>query len=128
MKNNGILKNTSLERTIYKGYINQRFFNDRLKLGLTLTNSATKNYDIIQNQVLSGMLFYLPTVSPFNPDGSYKENFQRTGSGTLNPLSLLNNNTIKTSDNKTLINGTAQVDIIDGLRFTFSGSIQRDQN
>jgi hypothetical protein len=31
-KNNGILKNTSLERTIFKGYINQRFFNDRLKI------------------------------------------------------------------------------------------------
>jgi TonB-dependent starch-binding outer membrane protein SusC len=51
LKNNGILKNTSLERTIYKGYINQRFFNDRLKLGITLTNSATKNNDIFQSQV-----------------------------------------------------------------------------
>jgi hypothetical protein len=75
-----------LERTIFKGYINQRFFNDRLKLGLTLTNSATKNNDIVQSQVLSGILFYLPTVSPFNPDGTYKENFTRTGSGPLKPV------------------------------------------
>jgi TonB-linked SusC/RagA family outer membrane protein len=127
-KNNGILKNTSLERTIYKGYINQRFFNDRLKLGLTLTNSVTKNNDIYQSQVLSGILFYLPTVSPFNPDGSYKENYARTGSGTLNPLSLIDNNFIKTDNNKTLINGIAQVDIVKGLKFTISGSTQREQN
>ena len=127
-KNNGILQNTSLQRTIFKGYINQRFFNDRLKLGLTLTNSATKNNDIVQTQVLSGILFYLPTVSPFNPDGSYKENFARTGSGTLNPLSLIDNNFIKTDNNKTLINGVAQVDILKGLKFTLSGSTQKDQN
>jgi TonB-linked SusC/RagA family outer membrane protein len=127
-KNNGILKNTSLERTIFKGYINQRYFNDRLKLGLTLTNSATKNNDIVQSQVLSGILFYLPTVSPFNPDGTYKENFARTGSGTLNPLSLIDNNFIKTDNNKTLINGVAQVDILKGLKFTLSGSTQKDQN
>lgn len=128
LKNNGILKNTSLERTIYKGYINQRFFDDRLKLGLTLTNSATKNNDIVQSQVLPGILFYLPTVSPFNPDGTYKENFARTGSGTLNPLSLINNNFIKTDNNKTLINGIAQVDILTGLKFTLTGSTQKEQN
>src|SRR3569623_1192136 len=73
------------------------------------------------------MFFYLPTVSPYNPDGSYKENYTRTGSGTLNPISLLNNNTIKSNDNKTLINGIVQVDIISGLKFTLSGSTQRDQ-
>ncbi|WP_183561325.1 SusC/RagA family TonB-linked outer membrane protein [Mucilaginibacter sp. SP1R1] len=128
MKNNGILKNTSLERTIYKGYINQRFFNDRLKLGITLTNSATKNNDIFQSQVLSGILFYLPTVSPFNPDGTYKENYTRTGSGPLNPLSLINNNFIKTENNKTLVNGFASLDILNGLKFTVSGSTQKEQN
>ncbi|AMR34119.1 SusC/RagA family TonB-linked outer membrane protein [Mucilaginibacter sp. PAMC 26640] len=127
-KNNGILKNTGLERTIFKGYINQRFFNDRLKLGITLTNSGTKSDDIIQSQVLPGVLFYLPTVSPFNPDGSYKENFARTGSGTLNPLSLIDNNFIKTDNNKTLINGFASVDILKGLKFTLNGSTQKDQN
>ncbi|MEN0056802.1 MAG: SusC/RagA family TonB-linked outer membrane protein [Mucilaginibacter sp.] len=128
LKNDGILKNTSLQRTIYKGYINQRFFNDRLKLGITLTNSITKNQDIFQSQVLSGILFYLPTVSPYNPDGSYKENYTRTGSGPLNPLSLINNNFTNTEDNKTLINGFASVDIAKGFKFTLTGSTQKDQN
>jgi TonB-linked SusC/RagA family outer membrane protein len=128
LKNNGILKNTSLERTIYKGYINQRFFNDRLKLGVTLTNSVTKNNDIFQSQVLSGILFYLPTVSPFNPDGTYKENYTRTGSGPLNPLSLIDNNFTKIESNRTLINGIAQVDILKGLKFTLTGSTQKEQN
>jgi iron complex outermembrane receptor protein len=128
LKNNGILKNTSLERTTIRGYINQRYFENRLRLSLTMTNSQTKSNDIVQSNVLSNMLFYLPTVSPFNPDGTYKEFYGRTGSGTLNPLSLIDNNFIKTDDSKTMINGIVQVDIIKGLKYTLSGSSQRNQN
>lgn len=128
LDNKGILKNTSLARTIVRGYLNQRFFNDRLKLGLTITNSNSKSSDIFQSQALSNMLFYLPTVSPFNADGTYKENYNRTGSGTRNPLSIVDNNAINNQNNKTLINGMVQVDIIDGLKFTTSISSQRDQN
>lgn len=127
LKNNGVLKNTSLDRLILKGYLNQRFFNNRLRLNLAITNSQTKNNDIVQQQVLPGILFYLPTVSPFNADGTYKEYYGRTGSGTLNPLSLIDNNFIKVDNNKTLINGIAQVDIFKGLKFTASISNQRDQ-
>jgi len=128
LKNNGILRNTSLERTTVKGYFNQRFFDNRLRLSVSLTNSHTKNNDIVQSSVLPGILFYLPTVSPFNPDGTYKENYSRTGSGPLNPLSLINNNFSRTDDNKTLINGIVQVDIIKGLKYTLSLSNQRDEN
>ncbi len=128
LKNNGILKNTSLERTTIRGYLNQRFFDNRLRLGIALTNSHTKNNDIVQGSVLPGILFYLPTVSPYNADGTYKENFTRTGSGPLNPLSLLNNNFSLTDDNKTLINAVAQVDIIKGLKYTLTFANQRDQN
>ncbi|OUJ74833.1 SusC/RagA family TonB-linked outer membrane protein [Hymenobacter crusticola] len=128
LKNNGILRRTSLERIIIRGYLNQRFFNNRLKLGLNFINSTTNQNDIPQTNVLAGMLFYLPTVSPFNPDGTYKENYTRTGSGPLNPLSLVDNNTYVTKDNKTLINGLVQVDILKGLKFTLSGSTQKTQN
>ncbi|CAM3842143.1 TonB-dependent receptor [Mucilaginibacter galii] len=128
LKNNGILKNTSLERTILKGYINQRFFDNHLKLNLTLTNSQSKNNDVPQAQILPGILFYLPTVSPFNADGTYKENYGRTGSGTLNPLSLIDNNFTKTERNLSLINGSVQVDILRGLKFTVNGSLQREQS
>jgi iron complex outermembrane receptor protein len=128
LKNDGILKNSSLERTIMRGYINQRFFNNRLKLALTMTNSHSKSNDIPQSYVLANMLFYLPTVSPFNADGSYKEYYARTGSGTLNPLSLIDNNRLVTDDSKSMVNGVAQVDIIKGLKYTLSVSTQRDQN
>lgn len=126
-ENNGILKNSSQNRTIFKTYINQRFFHDRLKLGISMANSVTNGDDIYQQNILPGMLYYLPTVSPFNADGTYKEFYTRTGSGTLNPLSLINNNTIRTRDNKTLINGIAQVDILPGLKYTLSVSSQKDQ-
>ena len=128
LDNNGVLKNTSLNRTILRGYINQRFFNDRLKLGLTITNSATNSSDIYQSIALPNMLFYLPTVSPYNTDGTYKENYNRTGSGTRNPLSIVDNNSFKNQNNKTLINGIAQIEILEGLKFTASLSTQKDQN
>jgi iron complex outermembrane receptor protein len=127
LKNNGILNRTSLERIIYRGFINQRFFNNRLKLGVNIINSSTTQNDLPQTQVLQNMLFYLPTVSPYNADGSYKENYTRTGSGPLNPLSLVNNNSYVTKDSKTLVNGLVQLDIITGLKLTLSGSNQRTQ-
>jgi len=128
LDNKGILKNTSLRRTVVRAYLNEKFFNDRLKLGLTITNSNSKSSDINQSQALPNMLFFLPTVSPFNTDGTYKENYNRIGSGTRNPLSIVDNNIFDNLNNKTLINGMVQVNIIDGLRFTASISSQRDQN
>ncbi|MEJ7665697.1 MAG: hypothetical protein WKG07_42355 [Hymenobacter sp.] len=113
---------------MYRGFINQRFFNNHLKLGINIINSSTTRNDLPQTAVLQNMLFYLPTVSPFNPDGSYKENYTRTGSGPLNPLSLVNNNTYVTKDNRSLVNGIVQVDVLTGLKLTLSGSTQRDQN
>ena len=127
LKNNGTLINTSLERLIYRGFINQRFFNNRLKLGVNIINSSTNQNDIPQSSTLPGMLFYLPTVSPFNVNGTYKENYTRTGGGPLNPLSLANNNTYITRDNKMLVNGLVQVDVLTGLKVTLSASTQRAQ-
>jgi len=127
MTNNGIIKNTSMDRVILKGYVDQRFFNDRLKLGLTVTNSHTVNNNVPVSTIISESVFYLPTVSPFNPDGTYKEFYSRTGSGTLNPLSLIDNNIIKTDDSKTLYSGIATVDIVKGLKYTFNASAQTDQ-
>jgi len=127
LDNQGILKNTSLKRTIVRAYVNQRFFNDRLKVGVTITNSSSNSKDIYQSTALSNMLFFLPTVSPFNTDGTYKENYNRTGSGTRNPLSVVDNNTIGSKNDKTLINGLAQLNILEGLKFTASLSTQKDQ-
>ena len=128
LDNKGVLKNTSLKRTIVKGYVNQRFFNNRLKLGLSVTNSVSSSENVYQGTALYNMLFFLPTVSPFNADGTYKENYNRTGNGTRNPLSVIDNNSINQQNNKTMINGQAQVDIISGLKFTATISTQKDQN
>ncbi|PTR01459.1 iron complex outermembrane receptor protein [Mucilaginibacter yixingensis] len=127
MTNNGIIKTTSMSRVILKGYVNQRFFNNRLKLGLTVTNSHTVNNNVPVSSVISESVFYLPTVSPYNADGSYKEYYDRTGSGNRNPLSLIYNNILKTDDRKTLYNGIASIDILKGLKYTISASVQEDQ-
>jgi iron complex outermembrane receptor protein len=128
LNNQGVMRNTDLTRTVVRGYINQRYFNNRLRLSLAVTNSSTKGNNIAQENVLPGMIFYLPTVSPYNTDGSYKENLTRTGSGPYNPLALLNSAMTRNDNNKTLINGIIQVEIIKGLKYTLSGSTQRDQS
>lgn len=128
LNNQGVMRNTDLTRTVVRGYINQRYFNNRLRLSLAVTNSQTKGNNIAQEQVLPGMIFYLPTVSPYNADGTYKENLTRTGSGPYNPLALLNSAMTRTDNNKTLINGIVQVEILKGLKYTLSGAIQRNQN
>ncbi len=128
LDNQGILKNSGLKRTIVRGYVNQRFFSDKLKLSLSVTNSNTNSSDVVQSQALSNMLFFLPTVSPFNADGTYKENYNRTGSGTRNPLSIVDNNTLDNQNAIILLNGIASVDILKGLKFTASASTQKSQN
>lgn len=127
LDNQGILKNSGLKRTIVRGYVNQRFFSDKLKLSLSVTNSNTNSSDVFQSQALSNMLFFLPTVSAFNTDGTYKENYNRTGSGTRNPLSIVENNIFDNQNSITLLNGIASVDILKGLKFTASASSQKSQ-
>ena len=127
LDNQGILKHSSLKRSIVRGYVNQRFFSEKLKLDLSITNSNTNSSDIFQSQALSNMLFFLPTVGPFEANGTYKENYNRTGSGTRNPLSIVDNNDFENQNSITLLNGMAQFDILKGLKFTARGSSQKSQ-
>ncbi|QNL50182.1 SusC/RagA family TonB-linked outer membrane protein [Olivibacter sp. SDN3] len=125
LNNEGIIKGSSLERFIVRGNMEQRAFNDRLKLNLSVTNSNTTS-ELVPDEVYSNMLTYLPTVAVKRPDGSYMEDFSRTR-GYLNPVSLIENNTHQQKTKLFLVNGQATVNILEGLDFTTSVSYQDER-
>lgn len=75
-KQEGVLKNTDYSR--FSGRINvDQKINDFIKTGASLygqrANSNIQDYsgNILQSNVLLGILQYDPTVLPYNPDGSF---------------------------------------------------------
>ncbi len=123
--NQGIVKNSSLKRVTARGNLETKFFNDRLRLGVSLTNSTTKHVDIAQSSLFNNMLNYMPTVSIRRPDGTFTEDLSR--GGYLNPVGILANNVLKSKEEKTLLTGLAEVKILKGLVYTLSISGQKEQ-
>lgn len=126
--NQGIIKTSGMERFIVRANMEQRLLSNRLKLNLNVTNSNTTN-DRIANEVYNNMYTYLPTVGLMTPDGTYYEDPSRTTGtgGYYNPVALLYNNTMQGKTNLNLVNGSAKVNIIDGLDFTTMFSMQNEQ-
>lgn len=125
LQNNGIMKTSSLERLNVRANLEQRAFNDLLKLNLSISNSlSTQNQ--IPELVFMNMLNYMPTVNIFNPDGTYKEDFSRTRN-YLNPVSLIDNNSDRTKNKIMLGNARAELNLLPGLRYTLNVSMQDEQ-
>lgn len=123
--NQGVVKTSSLKRVTARGNLESKFFNDRLKLGISLTNSTTKHKDVDQGALFGNMLTYMPTVMVRRPDGSFTEDFSR--GGYLNPVGIIANNEIESKEEKTLLTGLAEVKILKGLVYTLSISGQKEQ-
>ncbi len=126
LDNPGIIVGSSLKRMGIRANIDQRAFNDRLRLGVNIFNSSTTQNNV-PDAVLSNMLNYLPTVLVKRPDGSYTEDYAGNIRGSNNPVSLIDNNSDETKINKFLGNGLAEVKILPGLTYTLSLSTQREQ-
>lgn len=124
--NEGIIKGTSLKRVIVRGNIERKFFDDRLRLGLSLINSSTKHVDVDQGALFNNMLTYMPTVMIKRPDGSFTEDFRR--GGYLNPVGIIENNDIERKENETLITGLAELKVLKGLVYTLSVSGQTEHS
>ncbi|MNJ87679.1 TonB dependent receptor [compost metagenome] len=126
--NEGIIKTSAMERFIVRANVEQRMLDNRLKINLNVTNSNTTN-DRIATQVFNNMFTYLPTVGVKKADGSYYEDPTRTTGtgGYYNPVALLYNNTMQGKTNLSLANGSAELNIMDGLDFTTMVSLQSEQ-
>lgn len=94
MDNQGIMKNSSLDRLIGRATLNTKTLKNRLDLGLSFNTSIT-NSKYIQDagqglSVLNAMTYYLPESPVYNADGSFFENLDRTQ--YFNPVALLKQN------------------------------------
>lgn len=86
----GVIKSSALNRVVARLSIEQKAFNDNLKLGLSVTNSVSDaKWVPYRNTVLAQMLTYLPTAPIHNADGSFYDNFNK--SSYYNPVSLIEN-------------------------------------
>jgi TonB-dependent starch-binding outer membrane protein SusC len=126
LQNEGIMKGSSLNRLIAKANIEQRGFNDKLTVGLSLSHSQTKQ-ELIPYQVFTSMLTYLPTVNIHNTDGTYKENWSRSAS-YLNPVSLIETNTHHRLASTTMGSGKIKLDITNYLTYDATLFLQQEQN
>jgi TonB-linked SusC/RagA family outer membrane protein len=125
LNNEGIMRTSGLDRTIMRANVEQKAFNERLRIAFALT-SSTSNQRTIPTEVYQNMLNYLPTVNIKRPDGSYTEDFSR--GSYLNPVSLIDNNINKTKTKLLLANALAEVKILPGLLYTLSVSSQNEQS
>ena len=119
----GILLNSNLERFIAHVSIEQLSFNDKVKFGLNLSNSNSSANDVpYRNTVLLQSALYVP-VSPIkNADGTYFENFVK--SGYYNPVSMLNHGQMNTKTNHLVGNFTTNVKLPFGLTYDLNLSYQ----
>jgi TonB-linked SusC/RagA family outer membrane protein len=119
----GILLNSDLKRVIGHLSFEQYALNDKVKFGLNVSNSNSSANDLpYRNTILLQSASYLP-VSPIkNTDGSYFENFVKTG--YYNPVAMLNNSEMNTKTNLLIGSLTTQVELPLGFTYDFNISYQ----
>lgn len=114
LDNQGIINGSSLNRLTLRGRVEQKAFNDRVKLSVSISNSITKQM-ASPEAVLNNMLSFLPTFGIKDSSGTYRENYQY---GVANPVSLIENNRDDTKTKTFLATGMAEVSLFKGLKYT----------
>ncbi|KAA5540560.1 SusC/RagA family TonB-linked outer membrane protein [Adhaeribacter rhizoryzae] len=123
LNNEGIIKNSSLDRLILRGRVEQQAFKDKLKLSISISNSVT-NQKTFPVELLSNMLNFMPTLNIKDETGLYREDYVN---GVLNPVSLLDNNENDAKIRTFLANGIAELQLLPGLKYTLSLASQDEQ-
>lgn len=106
----GILKNSNLERYSGKLNINQKAFNGRLNVDYNLTASRTENLRPSINSTISDMLNLNPTIPPYT-------NGEPTllTTNALNPLKRYEIYSDEAINNRILTSISPSIEILDGL-------------
>lgn len=124
MNKQGILSESNFQRVIARLQFDQSFLNDKVKLGMQVSNSNTKSdYTPQRNSVLGQMISYLPVSPVKNPDGTFFENF--TTGGYFNPVAMIENGQDQTKFNNLIASFTAQAQLPFGLTYNLSLSHQK---
>jgi len=125
-KQQGIIRTSGLNRFIGRIGVEQKALNDKLKIGLNLSNSIS-DADLVpyRNTVLAQMLTYLPTSPVKNPDGSYFDNLIQTS--YYNPVSMLENANENLKTKNILGTFTANLKLPFGFTYDVAASYQNTQ-
>ncbi|WP_149207479.1 SusC/RagA family TonB-linked outer membrane protein [Flavobacterium johnsoniae] len=120
----GVLLKSDFSRVIARLSVDQYAFDDKLKIGLNVTNS-TSNYTNVpqRNTVLLQAVSHLPVSPVRNPDGSFFENFVSTG--YFNPVALIEHGTDETKTNNLVGNITAELKLPWGFTYNLNVAHQR---
>jgi TonB-dependent starch-binding outer membrane protein SusC len=124
MNKEGILLESNFQRIIARVQFDQSLLNDKVKLGMQVSNANTKSdYTPQRNSVLGQMISYLPVSPVRNADGTFFENF--TTSGYFNPVAMIEHGQDQTKFNNLIGAFTAQVQLPFGLSYNLNLSHQK---
>jgi iron complex outermembrane receptor protein len=119
----GILNRSHLRRIIGRLSLEQYALNDKIKFGLTISNSnSNANYVPLQNIVLLQAAKHMPVSPVFNTDGTYFENLGTTG--YFNPVAMVDNAKDDTKYNTLTGNFTTEVKLPFDLTYNLNLSYQ----
>jgi len=119
----GILEQSSMDRTILRLSVEQLALNDKVKFGLNVANSlSNSNYTPLQNIVLLQTAKHLPVSPVRNEDGSYFENLNT--SQYYNPLALIDHAQDKTKYNGLVGSFTTEVKLPFGFTYNLNVAYQ----
>lgn len=119
----GIILTSGLQRVIARLSLEQYALNDKVKLGLSVSNSNSDAKLVpYRNTVLAQMITYLPVSPVKNADGTYFDNFTTTG--YYNPVSMINHGKENLKYNNLIANLTAQVKLPWGLTYDVNVAYQ----
>lgn len=119
----GIIKGSDLSRVIARLALEQYIFNDKVRFGLTVSNSnSVANNVPNRNSVLLQMISYLPVSPVKNTDGTYFENF--TNAGYFNPVAMRDHAKDNSKYNNLIGSLNTQVKLPFGLTYDINLSYQ----
>lgn len=129
LKNDGAIKNTSMERLIGRVFVETKALNDRLKLSFNLNSSVSTQENVPASSqgisVYDAMTYFLP-ISPIkNADGTWFEN--STKSQYYNPVSLIEENIDETKSKRIQGNAKASLKLFEGLTYNLALAYQNEQ-
>lgn len=122
----GVIKGSGLQRVIARLFVEQKAIRDKLKIGLSVSNSVNDAKLVpYRNTVLAQMITYLPTVPVRTDDGKFYENL--TQSSYYNPVSMMSNAEERSKYNTLLGALNAQLQLPFGLTYDVRLSYQNYQ-
>jgi len=119
----GIIQESNQNKIVARLTFDQMAFNDKVKIGLSVANARIVSDYVPQlGTVLLQSANRLPTSPVKNADGTYYENF--TKSGYFNPTAIINYGQDQTFNNNLLASFTTNIKLPFGLTYDLSLSYQ----